>query len=94
MYGTIARMKTRPGALQAIKEMEMHHPKGMVATYVYQMDNHPDELWMVVLFENKAAYRANAESPEQDKEFRNLMKNLVEEPAWHDGEVVFESHAN
>lgn len=91
MYGTIAKMKTKPGALKALKDMEARKPKGMVASYVYRMDNNPDELWMAVVFESKEAYRVNADSPEQNKEFLKLMENLVEEPVWHDGEIVLES---
>jgi len=93
MYGTIARMKTKHGALQALRNMESHQPKGMVATYVYRMDQNPEELWMAVVFESKEAYRANADSPEQNKEFLLLMENLVEEPVWHDGEIILESKA-
>lgn len=88
MYGTIAKMKTKPGALKALKVMESRKPKGMIATYVYQMDQNPEEFWMAVVFESKEAYRANAESPEQNREFLKLMESLVEEPAWHDGEII------
>jgi quinol monooxygenase YgiN len=93
MYGTIAKMKVKPGALQALRDMESRKPEGMVASYVYQMDNNPQELWMAVIFESKEAYRANADSPEQNKAFLKLLEHLVEEPAWHDGEVVLESSA-
>jgi quinol monooxygenase YgiN len=93
MYGTIARMKAKPGALKALKDMESRKPKGLLATYVYQMDQNPDELWMAVVFENREAYHANANSPEQNTEFLKLMENLVSEPEWHDGEIILESLA-
>jgi quinol monooxygenase YgiN len=93
MYGTIARMQTKPGALKALKEMESRKPKGLVATYVFRMDQNPEELWMAVVFESKQAYRANADSTEQNSEFLKLMENLIKEPEWHDGEVVLESLA-
>jgi hypothetical protein len=64
---------------------------GYIGSYVYQSDQDSNELWLVVMFENKAAYMANADSPEQDAEFRRLMNYLVTEPEWHDGEVIFSS---
>jgi quinol monooxygenase YgiN len=90
MYGTIARMKTKPGALELLKKLEMRQPKGLVGSYIYQMDADPNELWMVVMFESKQAYLENADSPEQDKEYRQLRELLREDPIWNDGEVVFE----
>jgi heme-degrading monooxygenase HmoA len=90
MYGTVARMKVKPGALESLKRMEERHPKGFIATYAYRMDSNPDELWLAVLFEDEASYRANANSPEQDHEYRDLRSHLREDPEWHDGEVVFE----
>ena len=90
MYGTIARMKTKPGALELLKKLEMRQPKGFIGSYIYQMDADPNELWMVVMFESKQAYLENADSPEQDKEYRQLRELLREDPIWNDGEVVFE----
>jgi quinol monooxygenase YgiN len=90
MYGTIARMKTKPGAMELLKKLEMRRPKGFLGSYVYQMDADPNELWMVVMFESKQAYMENADSPEQNEEYLQLRELLVEDPVWNDGEVVFE----
>lgn len=90
MYGTIARMKTKPGALELLKKLERRQPKGFIGSYIYQMDADPNELWIVVMFESKQAYLENADSPEQDKEYRQLRELLREDPIWNDGEVVFE----
>jgi quinol monooxygenase YgiN len=92
MYGTIAKLKAKPGALEALRQMESsRRPTGYLGSYVFKSDNDPNELWLVVFFENKATYMANADSPEQDKEFRKLMEALSAEPEWHDGEIVFAS---
>ena len=92
MYGTVARMKIKPGGLEELAQMENgRKPKGIIGTLVYRSDDKPDELWMVVLFEDKASYHANAESPVQDQEFQRLRALLQEDPEWHDGEVVFNS---
>jgi hypothetical protein len=42
----------------------------------------------VAIFKDKATYVANAESPEQDQEFKKLMQYLAAEPEWHDGEFI------
>lgn len=89
MYGTIAKLITKPGAIEEIKRMESgRHPAGYIGSYVYQSDQDANELWLVVIFENKETYMANADSPEQDAEFRRLMNYLVTEPEWHDGEII------
>ena len=97
MYGTIARMKVKPGALDALKrlggEQSGQNIKGYVGQYVYQMDDDPNELYLVVLFDSKESYQANADSPDQDARFGELMQHMAAEPEWHDGEVVFSHHA-
>jgi hypothetical protein len=92
MYGTIARMKVKPGALPALKKMSEEargRVKGYVGSYVYQMDKDPNEIYMVVLFNSKQEYFANADSPEQNVEYEKMMMFMSAEPEWHDGEVVY-----
>jgi hypothetical protein len=43
---------------------------------------------MVVAFESKDAYWANARSPEQDARFKEMRALLASDPEWHDGEIV------
>jgi len=96
MYGTIARMKIKPGSLEALQawaESEnQEQTPGHVATYIYQMDNDANELYLVVLFESREAYHANAQSPEQNEAFQHYMQYLAAEPEWHDGEIVAAYH--
>ncbi|HKB46147.1 MAG TPA: hypothetical protein VKC57_00515 [Ktedonobacterales bacterium] len=44
-----------------------------------------------MLFESRAAYRANAESPEQDACYQQLLAVLAAPPEWHDGTVVYQT---
>lgn len=93
MYGTIARMRVRPdsGSLDDwLRRQSERRMAGHVATYVYRTDADPDELYVSVVFENRAAYEANARSPEQDASFRELRQQLAADPEWHDGEVVYQ----
>jgi len=93
MYGTVARMRIKPGALPKLQAMtqaeDMRNTPGYVSTTVYQMDSDPNELFMAVAFESKDAYFKNAESPEQNARYEELIALLEGPPEWHDGEVVF-----
>jgi quinol monooxygenase YgiN len=89
MYGTIAKLNAKKGSSEQVRKIRMtRRPAGYVTSYVFQSEANPDELWLVAVFKDKATYRANAESPEQDQEFKNLMQYLTAEPEWHDGEFI------
>ena len=92
MYGTVARMRFKPGqaaAAQAfMRQSESRPVPGAVAVYVYQMDADPNEIYMAAVFDSKETYVANAASPEQDAEYRQLLSFLDGPPEWHDGEIV------
>lgn len=92
MFGTVARLRVKPGKLDKLKELakeyEKHRPPGYVAQYVYQMEDDPNELFMAVLFESRETYMANADSPEQHEEYLQIRELLEGDPEWHDGTVV------
>lgn len=92
MYGTIARLRLKPGMeaqfSEVWQEIKTNPPLGHVSFYVYQMDADPNEYYVAVVFESKAAYHANAGSPSQDVWYRKLCETLVADPAWHDGEIM------
>ena len=93
MYGTVARLQVKPGSEQELmklnKEYEGLNVPGFRGTYVYRSDTEPNTYWMAVAFADKAAYQANAESPEQDKRYQQMRALLAADPEWHDGEIVF-----
>ena len=62
---------------------------GMISTYLYQMDNDPNVLYLAVMFDSRESYRANAESPEQHERYLQMMAHLAAEPEWHDGEIIW-----
>jgi heme-degrading monooxygenase HmoA len=91
MYGTIAKLNAKPGAVEELSKMGTGRiAAGYVGSYVYKSDKEPNELWLVAIFNDRDSYNANANSPEQDVEFRSLMQFFKSEPEWHDGEIVFE----
>ena len=90
MYGTIARIKIDPTKLQELIDLgqRMGTAPGQIARYVYRMDADPGEMFLVAVFESKEAYWANAQSPEQNERFMELRAMLLEDPQWHDGDIV------
>jgi quinol monooxygenase YgiN len=90
MYGTIARVKIDPTKIEELKALgdSMDAAAGQVVRYVYRMDADPGELFLVAVFESKEAYWANAQSPEQSERFMQMRALLLEDPEWHDGEIV------
>jgi quinol monooxygenase YgiN len=93
MYGTVARMRAKPGMVDALRELSEgyaeNRPPGYVSQTVYQMDDDPDMFYVAVVFESREAYVANAESDEQHERYLEMRAMLAEDPEWHDGEIVY-----
>lgn len=91
MYGTVAKMKLKPGAedkmMQAM-EGTANSQEGHVATYVFKSDADPNVHFVTTVFESKGAYKKFADSPDQDKRYQQMRELLAAEPEWHDGEVI------
>jgi heme-degrading monooxygenase HmoA len=92
MYGTVARLRIKPGMEEearrfATEEDEARIP-GFLFQHAYQLDADPHELVVVVAFESKEAYRANAGSTAQHERYLRYRELLAAEPEWHDGEVI------
>jgi quinol monooxygenase YgiN len=95
MYGTVARMKPKPGQEKAIaalldewQKTRGNKVKGALAGYLYKPDKSPGEMLMVAVFQDKTTYTANAQDPEQDRWYQKLRAMLAADPLWEDGEIV------
>lgn len=89
MYGTIAKMKILPGKEEDMKNVGSRvQPPGMVFEHIYKLDSGDNEYMMVVGFESKEAYTANAESPKMHQDYLEYRKFLAADPEWHDGEII------
>ena len=93
MYGTVARMRLKPGMEAQLRAMSDEENAAQVpdfvGQYVYRMDNDPNEFYLTVVFASKEAYVANANSPEQHARYEQMVDMLAAEPEWHDGEIVY-----
>ena len=92
MYGTVARMRIMEGkeadAEKLFKADVSRDTPGFVFAHIFRMDTDPREFMLVAAFDSKESYRANAESPEQDVEYREYRALLESDPEWHDGEII------
>ena len=95
MYGTVARLKVKPGQMEAMKKhmsaVSSKSSPGFVSVNVYQMDANSNELLVSIAFKNKETYVANANRPETNSEFEKMVQLLSAEPEWHDGEIIYSS---
>lgn len=94
MYGTVARMRVKPGKLDDLLTLVKEEDAdgvipGLTSQLVYQSDANPDEFYLAVVFDSKDAYWKNAQSPEQNARYLKMRELLAEDPEWHDGEVVY-----
>ena len=97
MYGTVARLRVKSGMAkeleryvrEATAEIATGTLRGLVFEHVYRLDADPDAYILVVAFESKDAYAANAGSPEQHERYLRFRELLGADPEWHDGEIVF-----
>jgi hypothetical protein len=96
MYGTVARLRAKPGAGPALEtlmaEYETLEIPGHVATYVYRLDGGDDDYYLTVVFDDRESYRRNADDPAQDTRYRRMRELLELDPKWHDGEIVWASN--
>ena len=92
MFGTVARMKFKPGAYEKMealmKGFEERNVPGFLFTAIYRSKTDPNETWMTVGFEDEASYRANAEDPQTDQMAQQQQLLMAAPPEWHDGEIV------
>lgn len=95
MYGTVARLKVKPGSDKALialmeewRNVRKSKVKGAVASYTYRLDKDPGTLVMAVVFKDKKSYTDNAKDPDQDKWYRKMRALLQADPVWDDGEII------
>lgn len=87
MYGTVMRAKAKPGNRQAVVAMmgEGVDTKGFHATHVLLPDEDDRSVVAAILFEDAAAYSANAHDPATEEWYGRFRALLEADPEWTDG---------
>jgi len=91
MYGTVAKLKIKPGSIDELNRVSDGRERGpgFVGVYAFQTDADPDEVYMVAIFDSKESYFANAGSPEQAAAYEKMAQLFAAEPEWNDGEIIY-----
>ena len=89
MYGTVMRARVKPGQreslMQQMRDMDRRRrPEGLEAVELAWEDRDRDRMLMIVHFRDRESYVANAQAPEQDREYREMLAYLDGEPEWID----------
>jgi quinol monooxygenase YgiN len=94
MFGTLARVKVKPGMGEKLAEMGRSWARnefersGQIVEMIFKLENSPDEYVIVAAFPDRESYFANAARPETDQNYRQMRDLLVADPEWNDGEIV------
>ena len=92
VYGTIARMKVTKDNLEKLQalmeEVEQREVPGFRSSHILVPDEWNDEVLMVVFFDDKATYVANADDPRMHEDYLRYRALLEAEPEWTDGEWI------
>ncbi|MEX2236607.1 MAG: antibiotic biosynthesis monooxygenase [Dehalococcoidia bacterium] len=93
MFGSMARMYALPGRRDEVVETyerhfrDLEHVPGLIAFYLYRLDEDPDGLGLSVVFDSRSSYVANSTSPAQNARYAEVRALLREDPVWADGDV-------
>lgn len=94
MYGTLVRVRPARGKERELRTLiedmdaQAGATEGLVVRYVLAPDEDPGELIALIVFSSADAYRRNAASPEQHREYEAMRALLEADPVWLDGEIV------
>jgi len=91
MYGTVARTRVKPENRDALTKVLARQdadgmPAGFVTAYTLY-ENDSDTAWLFAVFEDRAAYDANADDPAQNERYVEYRALMEDDPEWHDGEI-------
>jgi hypothetical protein len=95
VFGTIARVKVKPGAEQAFRQFgeqwwreRAPQVKGALTGYLCKpVNGAPDEMLMIAIFDTQENYVANANDPQQDQWYQQFRSHLTADPEWTDVEI-------
>ena len=91
MFGTVGRMKVKPGKLVELMStlgQDQREIDGSIAYYAYKVEGKENEIILAVVFRDKESYFKNADDPSQDDQYRKLVALLEGPPTWEDGEII------
>lgn len=92
MYGTVMRAKVKKGQMQELVRLfdsqraELGRVDGFHSVEFGQEDKDPDRVVMIVHFRERASYVRNADRPETNRNYEEMVKHFEGPPEWIDVE--------
>lgn len=91
MYGTVAKTIVKPENREKLRELSKRQlaereVPGYVTSYML-FENDTDVAWLIAVFQDRAAYDANADDPAMDAQYQEYSALMEGPPEWHDGEI-------
>lgn len=99
MFGTIMRAQVKPGQRDAFIEAMRQRGTatdnpGFLSAEIGFEDKDPDRVIAVIHFRDRESYMANAERPQTDADYKQMLQYLAGAPEWIDLHyVAFEGEA-
>jgi quinol monooxygenase YgiN len=93
MFGTIMRARTKAGQRDAFIAAMKNRARpdnnpGFLSAEVCAVDKDPNGVIAVIHFRDRAGYMANADRPETNDEYQQMLQYLDGPPEWTDVEYV------
>ncbi len=91
MFGTLGRMKAKPGKLEELtthlNDPQAAAHRGYGGSYLLVAEE-GDEVVVAVMFEDKESYFEMVHDPKTDENYQRLLTLVEGEPTWTDGEWI------
>ena len=93
MYGTIMRLQVQPGQMEALKAWastgEGNSIPGYLKEYLFEMESDSNDLYLVLIFTDKASYDAYIQSARRQVRMAEMRTMLAADPVSHDGTLIY-----
>jgi len=91
VFGTLGRMKVKPGKLEDLKahlnDPQAAAQRGYRGSFVLVAEE-GDEVVVAVMFADKDSYFEMVHDPRTDENYQRLLMLIDGEPSWTDGEWI------
>ena len=93
MYGTIMRLQVQPGQMEALMAWgssgEGNSIPGYLKEYLFEMESDANDLYLVLIFTDKASYDAYIQSARRQLRMAEMRTMLAADPVYHDGPLIY-----
>jgi quinol monooxygenase YgiN len=91
MYGTVGRLRIKPGHLDALTRVirELEGLPGVRAMSIVAKNDSPADYCWTIVWDDEQAHDAVNARPEADDRYERLLATLDGDPEWHSGDMGY-----